>query len=90
MDIMMLAGVNVGFWAILPPIIAIILALITKEVISSLLVGIFSGALIYSIALGGSFSEVVMGSVETTFEAVGCLSVIGFIVGLMLLVSTCS
>ena len=69
MDIIMLTGVNVGFWAILPPIIAIILALITKEVISSLLIGILSGALIYSIAIGGSFSEVVMGSVETTFEA---------------------
>ena len=69
MDMMMLTEVSVGFWAIIPPIIAIVLALITKEVISSLLVGIFSGALIYSIALGGNFSEVVMGSVETTFEA---------------------
>ena len=34
--------------ALLPPIIAIILALITKEVYSSLLVGILSGAIIYS------------------------------------------
>ena len=35
-------------WAILPPIIAIGLALITKEVYSSLFVGILSGALLYS------------------------------------------
>ena len=35
-------------WALLPPIIAIGLALITKEVYSSLLVGIVSGALLYS------------------------------------------
>ncbi|MBO6165462.1 MAG: Na+/H+ antiporter NhaC family protein [Eubacterium sp.] len=34
--------------ALLPPIIAIVLALITKEVYSSLLVGIISGALLYS------------------------------------------
>ena len=34
--------------SILPPIIAIGLALITKEVISSLLVGILAGTLIYS------------------------------------------
>ncbi len=37
-----------GWWSILPPIIAITLALITKEVISSLIVGILAGALIYS------------------------------------------
>ena len=35
-------------WALLPPIIAIGLALITKEVYSSLFIGILSGALIYS------------------------------------------
>ncbi|MBQ8439366.1 MAG: Na+/H+ antiporter NhaC family protein [Clostridia bacterium] len=35
-------------WALLPPIIAIGLALITKEVFSSLFIGILSGALIYS------------------------------------------
>ena len=69
MDIMLLSEVSVGFWAIVPPIIAIILALITKEVVSSLLVGIVSGALIYSIALGGGFGDVVMGSITTTFEA---------------------
>lgn len=34
--------------ALLPPVIAIILALITKEVYSSLFVGIFSGALLYA------------------------------------------
>lgn len=34
--------------ALLPPIIAIILALITKEVYSSLFVGIVAGALLYS------------------------------------------
>ena len=34
--------------ALLPPIIAIVLALITKEVYSSLLLGIISGALLYS------------------------------------------
>ncbi|MBQ9797715.1 MAG: Na+/H+ antiporter NhaC family protein [Clostridia bacterium] len=37
-----------SFWALIPPIIAIGLALITKEVYSSLFVGILSGALLYS------------------------------------------
>ena len=36
------------FWALLPPIIAIVLALITKEVYSSLFIGILTGGLIYS------------------------------------------
>ena len=35
------------FWAILPPVIAIILALVTKEVYLSLMIGIASGALMY-------------------------------------------
>lgn len=36
------------FWALVPPIIAIVLALITKEVYSSLFIGIVAGALFYS------------------------------------------
>lgn len=35
-------------WALLPPIVAIALALITKEVYSSLFIGIISGALLYA------------------------------------------
>ena len=35
-------------WSLLPPVIAIVLALITKEVYSSLFVGIFAGGLLYS------------------------------------------
>ncbi len=31
------------FWALVPPIIAIVLALLTKEVYFSLLIGILSG-----------------------------------------------
>lgn len=36
------------FWSLLPPIIAIVLALITKEVYTSLFVGIVVGGLLYS------------------------------------------
>lgn len=43
-----LAQVNYGWLSIVPPLVAIILALITKEVISSLIIGILTGALIYS------------------------------------------
>ncbi len=40
--------VRATLWALLPPVIAIGLALITKEVYSSLFIGILSGALLYS------------------------------------------
>ena len=51
-------------WAILPPIIAIVLALITKEVYMSLLIGIFSGALLFT---HGNF----ISGIETTFQIMG-------------------
>ncbi len=35
-------------WSLLPPVLAILLALITKEVYVSLFAGLFAGALIYS------------------------------------------
>ena len=37
-----------SFWALVPPVIAIVLALITKEVYSSLFVGIVCGVLLYT------------------------------------------
>ncbi|MDO4632872.1 MAG: Na+/H+ antiporter NhaC family protein [Eubacteriales bacterium] len=40
--------VQQSFWALVPPIVAIALALITKEVYSSLFFGIVTGALLYS------------------------------------------
>ena len=48
--------VEATFWALVPPIVAIGLALITKEVYSSLFVGVLTGAIFAS---GGSFFKVV-------------------------------
>lgn len=41
-------GAQNTFWALVPPIVAIALALLTKEVYSSLFIGIATGALLYS------------------------------------------
>lgn len=57
--------VFVGWLSLLPPVLAIALALITKEVISSLMVGIVSGTLIYTLYTGGN---PIVGTVETTFK----------------------
>lgn len=42
------SNVFATFWSLFPPLIAIALALITKEVYSSLFIGVISGALLYS------------------------------------------
>ena len=57
------------FWSLVPPIIAIVLALITKEVYSSLFLGILMGAVFYS---GFNFE----GTVNHIFSAgfIGVLS----------------
>ncbi|MBO5551646.1 MAG: Na+/H+ antiporter NhaC family protein [Lachnospiraceae bacterium] len=46
--------IETGWLSILPPLIAITLALITKEVYSSLFIGVISGMIIYSAFSGGS------------------------------------
>lgn len=43
---------HAGILSVIPPIVAIVLALITKEVVFSLILGILSGTVIYSIVMG--------------------------------------
>ncbi|MBQ9021315.1 MAG: Na+/H+ antiporter NhaC family protein [Eggerthellaceae bacterium] len=43
------------FWALVPPIVAIVLALVTKETYSSLFVGILVGAVLLALNEGGNF-----------------------------------
>ena len=45
--------ISTGFWSVVPPILALVLALVTKEVYSSLTIGVFSGMLIYQFTLNG-------------------------------------
>lgn len=45
-------AIDVGILSILPPVVAIVLALITKEVIFSLILGILSGTTIYALSTG--------------------------------------
>ena len=75
------------FWSLLPPVIAIALALITKEVYSSLFIGILSGALIYS-----NFN--LWGMVTNTFDVMvsnladsGSVGILIFLVVLGMMVS---
>ena len=61
-------SINAGILSILPPVIAVALALITKEVFSSLIIGILSGTLIYTLKTDGN---VVVGTVENAINVMG-------------------
>lgn len=51
--------IDAGWLSILPPLIAITLALISKEVYSSLFLGILSGMFVYSFSTGGNILQAV-------------------------------
>ncbi len=58
--------VDAGVLSLIPPLIAIGLALLTKEVISSLIIGILSGTLIYSVIVADGFFNVSIKTFEVT------------------------
>lgn len=45
--------ISTGAWSVVPPLLALALALITKEVYSSLTIGVFVGMIIYQFSLNG-------------------------------------
>ncbi|MDE6602804.1 MAG: Na+/H+ antiporter NhaC family protein [Lachnospiraceae bacterium] len=83
-------GLHATFWALVPAIVAIVLALITKEVYSSLFVGILMGALLYSgfqfeLTITHIFSDGIIGVLSDSYN-VGILVflvILGTMVSLM-------
>ncbi len=83
-------GLHATFWALVPAIVAIGLALITKEVYSSLFVGILMGALLYSgfefeLTITHIFSDGIIGVLSDSYN-VGILVflvILGAMVSLM-------
>ncbi len=72
-------SVQNSFWALVPPIIAIGLALVTKEVYSSLFIGILSAALLYSgFNFEGTLQHIFLDTVTTGEETAtyGIISVL--------------
>ena len=50
-------------WALIPPLITVVLAMVTKEVYSALIIGVFAGALLFT---GFDF----LGSINTMFSII--------------------
>ncbi|MDD3966743.1 MAG: Na+/H+ antiporter NhaC family protein [bacterium] len=61
-------------WSIMPPVVAITLAFLTKNVVVSLFIGIFSGAYLIVLQTGSPFSAIVRAFVLLTQEFVAALS----------------
>lgn len=77
-------------WSLFPPVIAIGLVLITKEVYSSLFVGILSGGIIYAAASGtgfeGTFKAVVQDGLITNLSNAYNVGILVFLVVLGIIV----
>jgi Na+/H+ antiporter NhaC len=83
-------AIQAGLLSIIPPLIAIFLALVTKEVIFSLLLGIMSGTFIYSISAGlgaaGTFHvaiDLMIAKVGANASMIIFLSMLGALVALV-------
>ncbi|MDR0551488.1 MAG: Na+/H+ antiporter NhaC family protein, partial [Spirochaetaceae bacterium] len=87
---MELEAVQAGVLSILPPLLAIVLALITKEVIFSLALGIISGTVIYGAIAGGGIVGIfnntvgaIISNVSDNASMIIFLSLLGGLVALI-------
>ena len=75
-------------WSVLPPLIAIGLALITKEVYSSLFIGVVTGGILYAGAdFDGILNHVFMDGIVTSLSNSGNVGILVFLVFLGVLVA---
>ena len=70
-----------SIWALLPPVLAIVLALVTKEVYSSLFIGIVAGGLLYSnFHLEGAINHVLSDGVIASLSSSYNVGILLFLV----------
>ena len=53
-----------GFWTLIPPVVAIVLAFITKDVVLSLFIGVFSGTFLINVMDSNVFYAFVKGFIN--------------------------
>lgn len=63
-----------GIWTLVPPLVAIALAFITKDVILSLFLGVFSGTFMLSVTDNNFFLALVKAFVDITSRVIGSMS----------------
>lgn len=63
-----------GFWTLLPPLVAIVLAFITKNVVISLFIGILSGTFLLQLSGNNVFNALFKGILDVVNRLVGSLA----------------
>ncbi len=63
-----------GIWTLVPPLAAIVLAFVTRNVILSLFIGIYSGAYMLLLNTDSAFHAIWKGFIRVTYEMQGSLA----------------
>ena len=63
-----------GFWTLIPPVVAIVLAFITKDVVLSLFIGVFSGTFLINVMDSNVFYAFVKGFINIVRRVVDSLA----------------
>ena len=63
-----------GFWTLIPPVVAIVLAFITKDVVLSLFIGVFSGTFLINVIDSNIFMTFIKGFTDIVKRVVGSLA----------------
>nr|WP_315063241.1 Na+/H+ antiporter NhaC family protein [uncultured Campylobacter sp.] len=63
-----------GFWTLIPPVVAIVLAFITKDVVLSLFIGVFSGTFLINVIDSNIFMTFIKGFTDIVKRIVGSLA----------------
>jgi Na+/H+ antiporter family protein len=63
-----------GIWTLVPPVVAIVLAFITKDVILSLFIGVFSGTYLINVANEGIFESIIKAFTNIVQRVVGSMA----------------
>ncbi|MGN0852355.1 MAG: Na+/H+ antiporter NhaC family protein [Kiritimatiellia bacterium] len=81
---------SVGAWSLLPPVLAIALSLLTREIVLSLFVAIFSGCVVQTVLAGGNptlafktFIDLVSGKFAENVSLVLFLALLGALVSVI-------
>ncbi len=72
LSLFLVDGTSFGVWSLLPPLVAILLAFISKQVILSLFLGIFTGAMM--LVEGNVFDKIFHGFINSFGEIVGSVA----------------
>ena len=73
-DISQMNADKFGIWTLIPPVVAIVLAFITKNVVISLFIGIFSGSFILNLGTGNLISVFVKSFLDIVNRALTSLA----------------